>query len=113
MTKKCAFDGCKIRPYFNVQGSKLALYCNKHKKDDMINVISRKCLLCSKQSCFNFPSEKVGIYCIQHCEDGMINVVAKKCLFCNKTSLSITPPRAVLKKMHPGFCRSMKFFSIK
>ena len=61
MTKKCIHDGCKIRPYFNVQGSKLALYCNKHKKDDMINVISKTC---KSDWCDTFVTNKYDGYCL-------------------------------------------------
>ena len=39
----CKEKYCKIRPTFNIKGEN-PLYCSKHKKDGMINVVSKKCI---------------------------------------------------------------------
>ena len=74
-SKKCAHDGCNIRPNFNKPGSKTGLYCSKHKKDGMVDVKHKMCKmdLCDTQvsnkrykgyclNCFihMFPGEKVA-----------------------------------------------------
>ena len=73
-------DRCKTCAYFNIPGEK-PLYCAKHKKEDMIDVIHKKCIEedCKKQPYFNLPGEK-ALYCAKHKKKGMEDVVNKKCI---------------------------------
>lgn len=47
-SKKCAEENCLTTPYFNYPGEKTGLYCNRHKKDGMMNVLSK---LCEHEGC--------------------------------------------------------------
>jgi hypothetical protein len=58
------------------------LYCSYHKKDNMVNVKSAKCIHdnCDKIPHYNIAGEKAGLYCIEHKSINMINV---KISYCN------------------------------
>ena len=66
--KRCIQEKCNLEANFNIQNQKNGLYCNEHKKDNMINVRCKKCKdeNCNKQPNFNYINEKVGIYCSKH-----------------------------------------------
>lgn len=61
-------------PSLCTQYGKKPLYCGEHKKDGMIDVISKRCIQddCKKQSSCNIEDEK-PLYCGEHKKDGMIN----------------------------------------
>jgi len=80
----CKEKNCKFRPYFNVEGEIKGLYCSKHKKENMVNVISRTCLECKKQPTFNIYCEAKALYCSKHKKEGMIDVKHKTCRNCKK-----------------------------
>jgi len=42
-SKKCAEPDCKIRPLYNFEGEKVALYCKGHKLKDMIDIKNKTC----------------------------------------------------------------------
>jgi hypothetical protein len=96
-SNKCIHPGCKIHPSFNNAGEK-ALYCNKHKTTDMINVITITCIHpdCKIQPTFNIDGETKGLYCGAHRKEGMVDVKNKHC----KTHLCST--RATEK--YDGYC---------
>jgi len=78
---KCAKPDCKIRPYYNFEGEKVALYCKEHIKKDMVDVKNPKCVKpdCKEQPYYNFEGEKVALYCVGHKLKDMIDVKNKKC----------------------------------
>lgn len=78
---KCKDKNCNKYASFNIKGQQ-PVYCLQHKSDEMINVVSKKCIIdeCGKLSIFNFPNESFGIYCVQHKLNGMINVKDKTCI---------------------------------
>jgi hypothetical protein len=81
---KCKEKNCTVRPSFNVKEEKKPLYCFKHKKDDMINVITHKmCVDCNVRASFNVKGEKKPLYCSKHKKQGMIDITAKKCVDCD------------------------------
>jgi len=41
--KTCCEEGCKKIPNYNVEGETKALYCGQHKREGMVNVISKSC----------------------------------------------------------------------
>jgi hypothetical protein len=43
MPRKCIEDGCDKCPCFNIEGEKSGIYCLQHKKDNMINVRTKRC----------------------------------------------------------------------
>ena len=66
--KSCIQEGCLTRPSFNVKGSRMALYCSKHKLKDMIDVLNPICIQdkCVKRSLYNIRAKKRDIYCFKN-----------------------------------------------
>lgn len=90
-SKRCSFEGCKkVRPTYGILG-KSERYCDKHKKEGMVEVLKKieppKCKAenCKATPLYNIKGEKAK-YCNQHRTKEMINVVSKRCLEenCNK-----------------------------
>jgi hypothetical protein len=52
----CKFDSCKTRPIYNYENETTALYCAKHKLDNMINIKSKRCIYngCSLIPSYNY-----------------------------------------------------------
>lgn len=69
---------------------KKALYCATHKKKDMIDVKSKKCIEygCNISPFFNYKNFKQGLYCSKHKKINMINVKDQLCQYdnCTKTA---------------------------
>jgi hypothetical protein len=78
----CIHPDCKKHPVYNNEGEKKALYCVTHKKEDMIDVKSRRCIHpdCKKHPVYNNEGEKKALYCITHKKEVMINVISKICI---------------------------------
>jgi hypothetical protein len=81
VNNKCNEEGCLKHPSFNLPNEMGALFCKKHKKDNMINIINKKC---QEENClinpkFNFPDKKSGLYCSKHKKENMIDIVTKRC----------------------------------
>lgn len=81
--KKCEFIGCKKRPCYGVEGTKIAKFCVKHKLENMIDIISKTCefLGCKIRPTFNVEGSKRGRFCTSHKLDNMIDVKNKICEF--------------------------------
>ena len=77
----CINPECNTRANFNYSNETKGLYCNEHKLDGMVNVVSKKCNNpdCNKQPWYNYMNEKKGLYCTVHKLDGMIDILHKKC----------------------------------
>ena len=43
-SKQWFFNNCKKQPNYNIEGETKALYCSYHKKENMINVITKTCM---------------------------------------------------------------------
>ena len=79
----CIFGDCELGASYNIEGETKRLYCSKHKKENMVDVVRPKCLECKSQPCFNIEGETTAIYCAKHKKENMVNVVEKrKCLEC-------------------------------
>ena len=78
----CNELNCMVIPNFNVESKTKGLYCSKHKKDGMTDVITKTCLECKKQPSFNIDGETKGLYCSTHKKEGMIDIKNKTCLEC-------------------------------
>jgi hypothetical protein len=97
--KKCKEDNCNKQSIFNLPNEKIGIYCNQHKKENMVNVVDKKCL---EKDCeilcpvFNLPNEKIGIYCNKHKKENMINLKSPRCQDCNALAAynleNIRPP---------------------
>jgi hypothetical protein len=72
---------CKKQAYFNFENLK-PIYCAEHRKDDMINLINKSCIMidCLKQPSYNFINTITPIYCLDHKRDGMVDIKNKTCL---------------------------------
>jgi|TARA_B110000259_G_scaffold188217_1_gene245649 hypothetical protein len=80
--QKCIEVGCNTRPNFNKEGEKTGIYCEKHKKGDMVNIFKKNCIEvgCNTLPSFNKEGEKTGIYCGKHRKSDMLNVINKTCI---------------------------------
>lgn len=80
---------CNTYASFNILSETKGLYCFKHKKIGMQDVISKKCLEpdCNKRPAFNIQSESNGIYCGKHKKIGMKDIKnkSKRCKLCCET----------------------------
>jgi uncharacterized alkaline shock family protein YloU len=81
-SKKCIHKGCNVKPCFNKEGEKKALYCSSHKLEGMINIKSKRCIHegCKIRSTFNKEGETKPLYCLKHKLEGMVNIVSQTCI---------------------------------
>jgi hypothetical protein len=95
--KTCFEKKCNITPSYNIKGGQ-PLYCVTHKKENMVDVKSRKCYHegCNTQPYYNIEGNTQGLYCVLHKKEGMIDVKNKKC----KTYMC---PTQVSEK-YDGYC---------
>ncbi len=89
----------KGRPSFNYHEEK-AKYCSKCKKEDMINVVSKKCYCGKAQPTFNYKG-KPAKYCKDCKKVGMMDVKSKRCI-CGKI------PIYNYDGMPPAYCKKCK-----
>eukprot|EP00903_Cladosiphon_okamuranus_P016606 g15319.t1 len=80
--RKCDKEGCKLRPTFGVDGTRLAQFCLSHKPDDFVNVLAKRCNGegCRHQPSFGMP-RGAPVRCAKHRSDGMVNLSSRKCVF--------------------------------
>jgi len=45
--RKCQHENCKKIPCFNYEGESKAIYCSEHKLENMIDIVSKKCIECN------------------------------------------------------------------
>lgn len=106
-TDICIYDNCKKQRNYNHLNETKPLYCNDHKFDGMINVVSKRCKYdgCTKIPSFNTYGHYTAFYCKLHKSNDMVNVVTRKCYFtgCNKTPVFNDPGNASGK-----FCNEHK-----
>ena len=76
---KCKESRCLKKAYFDYNGGK-GEYCGEHRKDDMIDVVHKRCGYtdCRKHPTFGYTRGK-SEYCADHRKDDMVNVVNKRC----------------------------------
>ncbi len=75
---------CNTVPYYNYKGQKKGIYCFEHKKDNMINVIDKKCEVCNEKIAM-WGYEKDKLRCTEHREYDMINL--RPCKMCEECNL--------------------------
>lgn len=80
----CVVEDCKNRGWYNfLSTTNKQYYCNFHRKDGMINLITKKCKSfgCIKVPSFNFEGLKPE-YCASHKEENMISTeIKQKCCY--------------------------------
>lgn len=64
-----------------MQGTRTAEYCATHAKDNMINVISKRCDHpgCSKHPSYGRKGSKKAEFCVAHAAADMVDVCSKRC----------------------------------
>lgn len=79
-SKMCIHDGCMTTASFNYMNEKKALYCTRHKKENMVNMKIKRCVHdeCSRRAYFNYVGEKKVLYCAKHKREGMISKSKKR-----------------------------------
>ncbi len=84
--KLCEFNECKLVARYNFHFETVAIFCYKHKKCEMINVVDTKCTYigCFNLPYYNHPNSKKPHFCSMHKLDNMVNVYYKLCLSCVK-----------------------------
>ena len=53
----CKETNCKTRPTFNVEEETKALYCSKHKLENMVDVVNKRCIHPNCKTLPNFNVE--------------------------------------------------------
>jgi hypothetical protein len=65
-SKHCLEKNCNIHPIFNLPNEKIGIYCNIHKKENMINIVDKKC----KNNCDIISKiKKYKGYCFKYYTD--------------------------------------------
>lgn len=69
----------KKRASYGYKSTDKKLYCRTHSKENMMNVVSRKCRFrgCEKIPNYNYPNKIGGVYCKIHAKEGMVDVKNK------------------------------------
>ena len=82
MPQKCINIDCTKIPSFNLPNKTETLYCFEHKKENMIDIKSKRCINidCTKIPSFNLPNETNALYCSKHKKENMIDIKHKKCI---------------------------------
>jgi hypothetical protein len=105
--KRCIEPNCNILPCYNFKCEKKALYCNKHKKDNMVDIINKTCIEpnCDIQPVYNFQGEKKALYCNKHKKDNMVDVKNKRCI---EPNCDIQPVYNFQDEKIPLYCNKHK-----
>ena len=79
MPKFCKHNECNKQPFYNLPIETKGLFCSEHKKENMIDIINKRCIKgeCKKRPNFNLPTETKGLYCFTHKLVNMVNVKNK------------------------------------
>jgi hypothetical protein len=73
-----------------------AMYCQYHKKQDMVIVV-RECHICGRKARFNYPGS-IAAYCRLHKSEGMVDVYIPTCRECNNKAYC--GPRGTNEKLY-------------
>jgi hypothetical protein len=83
MPTNCKAEKCKRQAKYNYLNNAIKLYCNEHKKPNMVNIDDLcKYTDCSKSASYNYENMRQK-YCEEHKKERMINVKNVKCKLCN------------------------------
>jgi len=85
--RQCFEFFCEKVPSCNYPTEKSPVYCCEHKKEGMVNIVTKRCrfLSCDKFPTYGWKKEKMSmsrpLYCSLHKEEGMELVISKS--FCH------------------------------
>ena len=74
---------CDKRAYFGLIGDKKPTHCYECKKDNMVDIVHKKCKCKKHQPLFGLVGDKKPSCCNQCKKDNMINIIHKRCM-CDK-----------------------------
>jgi hypothetical protein len=106
--KLCKFEKCNKNAAYNYKDINEKLYCNDHKMENMINLVSKKCEFndCYLKPSFNFDNQKAK-FCSTHKVEGMINI-AHKTSNCTYLNCSIRASYNFENIIKPIYCAKHK-----
>jgi hypothetical protein len=96
---------CETLATFGKPGTKIAEYCFKHKDDDYVDVMNRKCLKCTKRPNFGQLGSCYAEYCFDHCPEGYVDVTHIKC---RAEGCPLRPNFASDREQRPIYCATHK-----
>ena len=101
----CKSENCSVHATYGKEGSKIRMFCVKHREPDMVIVGHRICEheQCSKTPTFGF--EKPPGFCKAHKEPGMIDLLSKRC---EHEGCMIKPIFNFLNETTGRFCKEHK-----
>ena len=71
-SRRCQGSGCAKQPIFGVANTTRPLFCREHKSEAHVDVVNRRCQLCSRQGVFGDPGsgrqeeQPPALYCREH-----------------------------------------------
>ena len=91
-SRKCQTTGCTKQPIFGVVNSTRPLFCRQHKGEAHVDVVNRRCKLCSRQGVFGDPGTRTSmlprhrqgsrvaeLFCREHSLESHRNLLSKRC----------------------------------
>lgn len=99
----CKYENCTITAHFGYKTDGIKMYCNAHKKIDMVNIVIK---LCKEKGCktspgFGFLGGKRE-YCFIHMKNGMISL-KKQCEKCSRRAYF-----GLISEIAPRWCQDHK-----
>ena len=84
-SRRCQGSGCAKQPIFGVANTTRPLFCREHKSEAHVDVVNRRCQLCSRQGVFGDPGsgrqeeQPPALYCREHSLASHSNLRSKQC----------------------------------
>jgi hypothetical protein len=103
------------QPVYNLPTETKALYCNFHKKENMIDIKSKRCIEqnCMKIPNFNLRSETKALYCFEHKKENMIDIKNKRCIEPNCMKQPVYNLPTETKALYCNFHKKENMIDIK
>jgi hypothetical protein len=73
---------CKKYAHYNYEGETIRSHCKKHKLENMVNVVNKRCISenCTIMPVFNYKGCKTALYCSGHKLENMVDVNNRTCM---------------------------------
>ena len=96
-----------MRLSHGVEGSKMAELCAEHKKEGMVDVMSKRCAhpSCDKQPTYGVAGGKVAEVCVGHAKEGMVDVTLLREDWRSRSQM----PRTTMACRHNGCSRNATY----
>jgi hypothetical protein len=90
--KKCIEKECCENAYYNYKDCESPIYCTKHSKEGMKNLIIKLCSVkdCNKVPSFGYLENNNNLmYCLDHKKEDMVDIKHKTCIIENCSSRAV------------------------